>query len=57
MVNEGQLVKIEGPLDAEAVRLLQGVDGVEVVARDARHQAADVRVRFAGRTEPVVVEV
>lgn len=57
MVKKGQTVKIDGPLEAEAARLLRGVDGVEVVAHDARARAGDVRIRFAGRAEPVDVEL
>ena len=57
MERDRRFVKIEGPLEAEAVRLLRGVEGVEVVDREARPRAADVRVRFAGRAEPVTVEV
>lgn len=57
MVKDQPIVKIEGALEADAVRLLRAVDGVEVTPREARTRGGDVRLRFAGRTEVLDVEV
>lgn len=56
MVKNDHLVKVEGPLEAEAARLLRGVEGIEVVSRDGRGRRGDATVRFAGVTRPVDIE-
>jgi hypothetical protein len=57
MVKDRPLVKIEGAFEADAVRLLRAVEGVEVAVRDAKTRGGDARLRFAGRTEPVDIKV
>lgn len=53
------LVKIEGALDREALRILRDVPGVSVEAlRSGRGgRGGDAVVRFAGAAEPVAIEV
>lgn len=57
MVKNRPIVKIDGPLGAEAARLLAGVDGIEVAVREPRARRSDATVRFAGVTKPVDIEL
>jgi len=51
-------VKIEGPLEAEALRILREIPGLQAVAQPrGREGRPDIVLHFAGRREPVLVEV
>jgi hypothetical protein len=58
-VKKHDIVKIEGRLDAEAVRILRDVPGVAVEPRKRVPGGgrADAVLRFAGGAEPIAVEV
>lgn len=52
------VVKIEGALEAEALRILRQIPGLEAVAQPKGYAGRpDFVVHFAGRREPVLVEV
>lgn len=57
MVKNRPIVKIEGTVEAEAARLLRGVEGIEVAVREPRSRRADATVRFAGVAKPVDIEL
>lgn len=53
-------MKIEGALGAETLRILRGIPGVTAVKAEPRlprGKRPDVILRFAGKAEPIVVEV
>lgn len=57
MVKNDHLVKIAGPLEAEAARILRAVDGIEVDVRGAGGRRHDLTIRFAGGTRSLAVEL
>ena len=57
MVNKQGLVKLEGRFEAEVLRVLRGVPGLEVHALRLRSEhRPDVVVRFAGKKQHIVME-
>jgi hypothetical protein len=59
-VKSGELVKIEGDFEAQALRILRGVPGVTVDARRRPRgggHRADAVLRFGEAAQPVTVEV
>jgi hypothetical protein len=57
VVKERQLVKIEGPLEADAARVLREVEGIEVGAGRPLSRRSDATLRFAGVARPIDIEV
>jgi hypothetical protein len=57
-VNKGELVKIEGPLEASALRILREIPGVTATVREPGRRSieTDAVLRFAGTRKPVAVE-
>lgn len=57
-MNKRELVKISGPFEAEALRILRQVPGVTAIAREPRgpDRGIDAVVRFAGNRARVAVE-
>lgn len=56
-VNKPRTVKIKGPLEAAAARVLRGVPGLSAeVERDGRKRSADAVLEFAGTRMKIVVE-
>ncbi len=57
-MNKGELVKIEGPLETSALRILREIPGVTAIAREPRRRGieTDAVLRFAGTRKRVVVE-
>ncbi|MGC8473305.1 MAG: hypothetical protein ACP5PW_02710 [Candidatus Dormibacteria bacterium] len=56
-MKNASLVKIEGPLDTEAARILRAVDGIEVDVQRGRDRPHAVAIRFGGSARPLAVEV
>ncbi|MGB7587081.1 MAG: hypothetical protein WBM00_00055 [Solirubrobacterales bacterium] len=58
VVNKGYIVKIEGPLEANALRILRQTPGVTAIAREPRERDRGVEavLRFAGTRARVAVE-
>ncbi len=52
------VVKIEGPMEAEALRILRDVPGVTVVGREVKHgdHRIDAMIHFAGTDRLIAVE-
>ena len=57
VVKNVHLVKVEGPLEAEAARLLRAVEGVEVVCPGGRGHRGVATVRFGGTARPVDIKL
>lgn len=59
-MNKPESVKIEGALGAEALRILRDIPGITAVRLEARlpnGRVPDAIIEFAGRKEPLIVEV
>ena len=57
VVKNDHLVKIVGPLDAEAARILRAVDGFGVDVQRGGNRRNDFTIRFGGGARPLAVEV
>ena len=58
VVNKDASVKITGRFEAEALRILRTIPGLDVIAEPAGpDRGIDAIVRFAGTEEPVAIEV
>lgn len=57
VVENRQLVKIEGQLEADAARLLREIKGIEVETGKPRGRRSDATLRFAGVAQPIDIEV
>lgn len=56
-VNKRSLVNLEGPFEAEALRILREIPGLTVAAeRGGADRGADVILHFADKREPIAVE-
>lgn len=58
-VNNGELVKIEGDFEAEALRILRQTPGIAVVERPPQlsDRGVDAILQFAGKTTEIAVEI
>src|SRR5438874_5796285 len=57
VVNKRKIVNIDGPFEAEALRILRGIPGLTVVAEPSgADTGTDAILRFADRRAPIAVE-